>query len=78
MEKHAGRCFCGAVQIEVQGAPEVMGYCHCSSCRSYSGGPFNAFTLWKADDVKVTRGSELLGEYKLEYPQDYAPDGIRP
>jgi hypothetical protein len=26
-------------------------------------GPVNAFTLWKADDVKVTRGSELLGQY---------------
>jgi hypothetical protein len=63
MEKHAGRCFCGAVQIEVQGPPEVMGYCHCSSCRSWSAAPVNAFTLWKPQNVKVTKGTELVGRY---------------
>ncbi|MFV2092551.1 MAG: GFA family protein, partial [Hyphomicrobiales bacterium] len=45
-QTHAGQCFCGAVEIEVSGAPEGMGYCHCSSCRSWSAGPVNAFTLW--------------------------------
>ena len=54
---HKGRCFCGAVEIEVEGAPEAMGYCHCQSCRSWSGGPLNAFSLWKPDAVKVTKGS---------------------
>ena len=43
---HTGNCFCGAVEIEVSGAPEAMGYCHCRSCRSWSGGPVNAFSLW--------------------------------
>ena len=42
---HVGRCFCGAVELEVTGSPEAMGYCHCSSCRSWSGGPVNAFSL---------------------------------
>ena len=59
----AGGCFCGAVRIEVAGFPEEMGYCHCSSCRSYSGAPFVAFTLWKAEQVRVTKGSELLGGF---------------
>ena len=53
---HKGACFCGAVEVEVSGAPEGMGYCHCRSCRSWSGGPVNAFTLWKPDAVKVTKG----------------------
>src|SRR3569833_2373880 len=44
--KLTGGCFCGAVEIEVSGAPEAMGYCHCRSCRSWSGGPVNAFSLW--------------------------------
>ena len=39
---HVGSCFCGAVQLEAEGEPEAMGYCHCSSCRSWSGGPVNA------------------------------------
>ena len=59
-----GTCFCGAVRIEVTGVPEEMGYCHCNSCRSYSGGPLTAFTLWKEENVKVTTGAEFLGRFK--------------
>lgn len=63
-DKHAGTCFCGAVEIEVTGAPEAMGYCHCGSCRSWSAGPVNAFTLWKPESVKVTRGAEYVGHFQ--------------
>ena len=52
---YIGNCFCGAVEIEVRGAPEAMGYCHCRSCRSWSGGPVNAFSLWKPEAVRITR-----------------------
>ena len=62
--KHTGACFCGAVEIEVSGAPAAMGYCHCSSCRSWSAGPVNAFTLWKPANVTVTRGAEFVGHFK--------------
>lgn len=58
-----GACFCGAVEIAVSGAPEAMGYCHCRSCRSWSGGPVNAFSLWKPEAVRVTKGAEHVGEY---------------
>jgi hypothetical protein len=60
---YTGTCFCGAVEITATGAPEGMGYCHCRSCRSWSAGPVNAFTLWKPGNVKVTRGAELVGHY---------------
>lgn len=60
---HTGSCFCGAIEMEVAGAPEGMGYCHCRSCRSWSGGPVNAFTLWKPENVKVTKGEEYLETY---------------
>jgi hypothetical protein len=53
---YQGQCFCGSVRIEVSGAPAAMGYCHCRSCRSWSGGPVNAFTLWSPDAVQVTAG----------------------
>jgi hypothetical protein len=62
-DTHSGNCFCGAVQVEVTGAPEAMGYCHCASCRSWSAGPVNAFTLWKPENVRVTRGAESLGHF---------------
>ncbi|MCC8362655.1 GFA family protein [Lysobacter sp. A6] len=58
-----GSCFCGAVEVEATGAPEAMGYCHCSSCRSWSAGPVNAFTLWQPASVRVTRGAEFVGHY---------------
>jgi hypothetical protein len=61
---HAGSCFCGAVKLVVKGAPEGMGYCHCSSCRSWSGGPVNAFSLWKPEAVEITSGSEHIGTFQ--------------
>jgi hypothetical protein len=63
-DKHTGTCFCGTVKIEVTGEPAAMGYCHCSSCRSWSAGPVNAFTLWKPENVKVTKGAEFIGHFK--------------
>ena len=61
---HKGACFCGSVQIEIAGEPEGMGYCHCQSCRSWSGGPVNAFSLWKPDAVRVTAGAEHMATFK--------------
>lgn len=62
--EYKGRCFCGAVELRVTGKPAAMGYCHCTSCREWSAGPVNAFTLWPPDAVSVTRGAALLGAYK--------------
>ena len=64
MATHKGECFCGAVHIEVTGDPAGMGYCHCGSCRSWSAGPVNAFTLWNPAAVKVTAGAENIGMYQ--------------
>ena len=64
MTTHEGSCFCGAVQIAVEGEPVAAGYCHCASCRSWSAAPVNAFTLWKPDAVKVTRGASNVGAYR--------------
>jgi len=69
-DRHTGRCFCGAVEIEVLGEPEEMGYCHCTSCRSYTGGPLSAFVLWKAGNVRVTSGADLLGSFRKSEMSD--------
>jgi hypothetical protein len=58
-----GQCFCGAVRITVTGEPVAAGYCHCASCRSWSAGPVNAFTLWNPQSVTVTRGADKIGEF---------------
>ena len=63
MVAYKAECFCGAVQLEVSGKPQDMGYCHCRSCRSWSGGPVNAFTLWNPNTVRVTAGAEHIGMF---------------
>ena len=60
---HIGSCFCGAVTLEAAGEPEAMGYCHCRSCRSWSGGPVNAFSLWKPEAVRVTKGQANVATF---------------
>ena len=60
---YRGTCFCGAVEVEVSGQPNAMGYCHCRSCRSWSGGPVNAFTLWSPEAVKVVKGEAHVATY---------------
>lgn len=67
---YSGSCFCGAVQFTVSGAPDAMGYCHCESCRHWSAGPVNAFTLWKPKAVRITRGEEDIGTYN-KTPNSY-------
>ena len=60
---YAGSCFCGSVHFTVSGEPVAMGYCHCESCRSWAAAPVNAFTLWKPEAVKVTRGADKIGTF---------------
>jgi hypothetical protein len=54
--RFSGRCFCGSVQVEVEGEPIAQGYCHCESCRRHTGAPLRGFTLWPRGTVQVTRG----------------------
>jgi hypothetical protein len=58
-----GECFCGAVKFEARGEPAAMGYCHCESCRHWSAGPVNAFTLWKPDSLRITQGADNIGTF---------------
>src|ERR1700693_5510038 len=61
---HTGKCFCGAVELTVTGEPLAMGYCHCDSCRAWSAGPVNAFSLWPPDAVRITKGASNIGSYQ--------------
>lgn len=60
---YSGSCFCGAVEFAVSGDPEVMGYCHCDSCRHWSAGLVNAFTLWQPESFKLTKGADSIGSF---------------
>jgi len=64
-ETYSGKCFFGAVEVIAAAAPFAMGYCHCKDCRAWNAGPVNAFTLWKRDEVKVTKGADSLANLAL-------------
>lgn len=59
-KSYSGSCFCGAVEVKVQGQPAIMGYCHCDSCREWSAAPINAFTIWPKGQVSVARGADRI------------------
>ena len=40
-----------------------MAYCHCDSCRQWSAGPVSAFTLWKPENIKITKGADNIGGF---------------
>lgn len=67
-QQHLAHCFCGAVELALEGAPEAAGYCHCESCRRWSAGPVNAFSLWPKDAVTIRRGEDKLAHY-AKHPQ---------
>jgi len=35
-----GRCLCGAVEVKATAIEPKLGACHCSSCRTWGGGPY--------------------------------------
>jgi hypothetical protein len=52
------------VAFTVAGSPAAMGYCHCTSCRSWSAGPVNAFSLWPPEALTVTKGADKVASYQ--------------
>ncbi|MEL0133142.1 MAG: GFA family protein [Rhodobiaceae bacterium] len=63
MAKHKGKCFCGEVEVEIAGDPIAMMVCHCKVCRAWSAAPMNGATLFKPEDVTVTKGAGSLRSY---------------
>ena len=69
-ETYKGSCFCGEVEIEVSGAPVVMGYCHCDDCKSWLAAPMSAFTLWPPENVRVTKGEAKINTFSKSKEAD--------
>lgn len=61
---YRGGCPCGAVKLEASGKAAVMGFCHCSSCRTWLSAPIHGFSLWPTANVKVVAGADQLGLFK--------------
>jgi hypothetical protein len=70
MDYHA-RCYCGANELQAKGEPALQCYCHCDSCRRWSGQPVTACVLWPEDRVSFTSGMDNLRRFS---PTDH-PEG---
>jgi hypothetical protein len=49
-----GGCLCGAVRLQIAGAPYRVGICHCLDCRRHHGAVFHTFAVFPANAVVVT------------------------
>ena len=55
----SGRCLCGAVELTLAEKPPSVDACHCSMCRTWTGGPALGFPC---RDLEVS-GSEAISTY---------------
>ena len=59
-------CDCGAIEMQMTGAPKVHAFCHCEECRALLDIPYHSITAWDADNVRILSGEEHAVTYK--YP----------
>jgi len=64
LRTYQGRCLCGEVRLEVEGDPQVAGFCHCKDCRLWHAAPVNAWATWPSKKVRVIKGHDLVVEYE--------------
>ncbi len=64
MKKLTGGCLCGAVEYMIPDDLIYAGYCHCSECRRWTGGPFSATGGIKASEFKLQKGAPFLSSFK--------------
>ena len=65
-----GSCLCGAVKVAVVTQKQNVAACHCSMCRTWSGGPLLA--LESVNDIEID-GEENV---KLYASSDWAERGF--
>ena len=63
MPSYKGTCFCGEVEVEVIADAVAQLVCHCTVCRSWSATPMTGATLFRLEDVKITKGNDSLRRY---------------
>jgi hypothetical protein len=55
-----GRCYCGAVQLELDDALVSAFYCHCSRCRQQTGSAFAALGCIEVEKFAIGSGEGVL------------------
>lgn len=66
-----GRCYCGAVQLEVEDALVSAFYCHCSRCRQQTGSAFASIGCIEVEKFSIRSGEDALSRSE-ETPEGHA------
>ena len=61
---HTLSCPCSAVELTVRGTPLAQFYCHCDDCRKMTSGAYAWESVYRGNDVEVTRGSAAVWTLK--------------
>lgn len=69
-----GGCHCGAIRYEVQGEVVVHALCHCSDCRRSAGAPMVGWAMYRADAVKLTKGTPTVYASSEDARRHFCPD----
>ena len=60
-----GKCYCGAVEVEISERPQTQVYCHCQSCRSWTGQQFLTGAVFSSDAVRFVGGEGNVRRFKI-------------
>jgi hypothetical protein len=65
-------CLCGALRLEVRGAPQVGFWCHCADCRAAHGAAYVGVALYPDEAVEVAAG-EVATFTIRSLPRSFCP-----
>ena len=68
-----GKCYCGAVTYQIEGAIDYIVHCHCRNCRRASGAAFYSAGFLAASQFSITSGEASVRAFN--FPAN--PDGAR-
>ena len=60
----SGSCLCGRVHFELDGAVDVINYCHCSRCRRRTGSAFATILHARLADFRFVSGEDQIQTFE--------------
>ena len=73
-----GRCLCGHIRYEYEGAVGPANYCHCEDCRRCTGSAFNIGVRFNQTEFRIVSGSPKgftkRGESGRELTRHFCPE----
>ena len=61
-----GGCACGAIRWELDEAPLLASYCHCTRCQRRTGTAASMNAVVRTSALRLVRGEELLRSWQPE------------